>query len=101
MLAYRTKVRTRTFVWGGQGITAVLKSPLILTVRVPEEGETIELGTRKASSAREGELGTLAPGECFSIPLDDISGVFATCKSDTQVDCFVHTATDNSRLNKE
>jgi hypothetical protein len=37
-------------------------------------------------------LGTLQPGECFSIPIENISGVFATCALATDVDCLIQTS---------
>jgi hypothetical protein len=34
-------------------------------------------------------FGTLQPGECVSIPLQNLTGVFATCAFESTVECLI------------
>jgi hypothetical protein len=87
---YEVKVRGTMYLWGSAGITKdiVFEKPLVLHIRNDLFGEMITLGTRKASGVQE-IIGTLQPGECVSLPLHDICGVFASCKQDSTVSCLI------------
>ena len=90
--SYEVRVRGTalpTYLWGSAGITTVLPfaKPLILHVRNNVLGEQITLGTQAGPTTTT--LGTLNPGECISIPLDKISGLFATCTLETTVACLI------------
>ncbi len=63
--------------------------PLVLHIRNDTFGEPITLGTRVASGAST-TLGVIEPGECVSLPLETLSGVFAICALETTVSCFLH-----------
>lgn len=78
-----------TFLWGSAGITKdlVFEKPLVLHIHNDLFGVRISIGTRKAGI--EESLGTLDPGECVSIPLNNISGVFASCEKDSDVCCLI------------
>ena len=78
------------FLWGSAGITTNISfaKPLLLHLRNDRFGEPITIGTRVAAGTQTG-LGTLQPGECISIPLQGVSGVFATCALESTVACVV------------
>jgi hypothetical protein len=78
-----------TFLWGSAGITKdiVFDKPLVLHIHNDLFGEVISLGTQKAGIQEP--LGTLKPGECVSIPLNSISGVFASCEKESAVCCLI------------
>jgi hypothetical protein len=88
--SYEVRVRGTTFLWGSAGITvnATFDKPLLLHIRNNVFGETVTVGTQVAGGAQT-TLGTLQPGECLSIPIQDISGVFATCILESNVDCLI------------
>jgi hypothetical protein len=87
---YEVRVRGTIFLWGSAGITvnATFDKPLLLHVRNNVFGEAVTVGTQVASGAQT-TLGTLQPGECVSIPIQNISGVFATCTLESNVDCVI------------
>jgi hypothetical protein len=91
----RYEIRVRgtihpTYLWGSAGITKDIKfyRPLVLHIRNDAFGEAVTFGTRLASGVQT-NLGTLGPGECVSIPVQDISGVFATCTLESTVGCLL------------
>lgn len=88
---YSIRVRGTKYLWGSSGFSKNLKfkSPLVLHIHNDVSGEVITLGTR-AASGEEMTLGTLQPGECVSIPVEDICGIFATCPLESSVNCLVH-----------
>jgi hypothetical protein len=88
--SYEVKVRGTMHLWGSAGITTdiVFDKPLLLHIHNELFGEEITFGTRKASGTKE-TIGTLQPGECVSIPLNSISGVFATCLQESTVCCLI------------
>jgi hypothetical protein len=92
--SYELRVRATTYLWGSAKISTDLKfdKPLLLHVRNDQFGEDITLGTQAASGAQT-TLGTLAPGQCVSIPMQDISGVFATCTLESTVACLIQEST--------
>jgi hypothetical protein len=91
--SYEVKVRGTMFLWGSAGITvdAAFSKPILLHVRNNVFGEVVTVGTQIASGPQT-ILGTLQPGESYSIPIQNISGVFATCALETSVDCLIHTS---------
>src|SRR4051794_35722901 len=88
---YSTRVRgTPTFLWGSAGLAAdvTFEHPLILHVRNDPFGESITVATQNAAGTKK-TVGTLEPGECVSIPVQTISGVFATCTLESIVECLI------------
>src|SRR2546423_10930129 len=87
--SYEVKVRETMFLWGSAGITKDISfdKPLLLHIHNELFGEVITLGTQKASGTKE-IIGTLKPGEFVSIPLNDLSGLFASCEKDSTVCCL-------------
>jgi hypothetical protein len=78
------------FLWGSGGIAVNISfsKPLLLHVRNDLFGETISIGTQVAAGTQT-PYGNLGPGECVSIPLQDISGVYATCALESTVACLI------------
>lgn len=101
MFEYEVKIRQanqRTYIWGGEGINYELLSQLILIVRVLEKvGETVTLSIqRKVTNPKTIEIGTLQEGETFTIPLNEISGVFMESSFDTIVRCSLCFPSNNT-----
>jgi len=88
--SYELRVRGTMFLWGSAGLKENLSfdKPLLLHVRNDVFGEVIKLGTQVASGTQT-PLGSLQPGECVSIPLQGISGVYASCELESKVACLV------------
>lgn len=89
---YDVRIRggAKTYLWGSEGITAniTFPIPLLLHIRNDPFGEIITFGTETASGT-ETILGTLRPGQCVSISIQDISGVFAKCAIETTAKCLI------------
>lgn len=88
--SYEIKVRGTMHLWGSAGITKniIFEKPLLLHIHNDLFGEIITFGTHDASGTQE-TIGTLQPGEFVSIPLNDISGVFASCEQESTVCCLI------------
>jgi hypothetical protein len=88
--SYEVKVRATKYLWGSSGIMRDLtfSKPLILHVNNDTFGEVITIGTQVSSGAKS-TVGTLEAGECVSISVQDISGVFATCAQESTVRCLI------------
>jgi hypothetical protein len=88
--SYEIKVRGTMYLWGSAGITKNIQfvKPITLHIRNDLFGEVLSFGTRVAAGTQT-TIGTLQPGECVSIPLQDISGVFATCALESNVGCMI------------
>jgi hypothetical protein len=89
--AYTVKVRGLRFLWGSAGLTQNLKfeKAFILHIANDLAGEPVTIGTRVAAGTKT-ELGTIKPGECLSVPVNDISGVYAECTLDSVVHCLIY-----------
>jgi hypothetical protein len=92
-LEYAVRVRgtaTPTFLWGSAGITGdiTFAAPLILHIGNDRYGQQITLGTQAAGGAQTAK-GTLQPGEVVSLPVQDITGVYATCAAESIVRCVI------------
>jgi hypothetical protein len=95
--AYEVRVRGTTtspmYLWGSAGISEniTFDKPIILHIRNDLHGEVITFGTQTTSGAQKTQqtIGTLQPGECMSIALQGISGVFATCELESTVCCLI------------
>ncbi|HEY1556126.1 MAG TPA: hypothetical protein VGF94_14910 [Kofleriaceae bacterium] len=87
---YQVRVRETMYLWGSAGVLQDLSfaTPLTLHVYNSVVGEPITIGTRVASGTPN-VLGTLRPGECLSIPIQGMSGVFATCSLESLVLCHI------------
>jgi|SRR5271165_1619069 len=95
--SYEVRVRGTldhpTYLWGSAGITTDIgfDKALVLHLRNDVFGAEITFGTQKASGAKtKTTIGTLQPGECASLQIDNISGVFATCELESVVACVIN-----------
>jgi hypothetical protein len=91
--SYEIRVRGTMYLWGSAGVSKNLKfdKPLLLHIRNDVFGEVVTVGTQVASGTQT-TLGTLQPGECVSIPVQDISGVFASCTLESVVGCVIRNS---------
>jgi|HubBroStandDraft_6_1064221.scaffolds.fasta_scaffold28274_3 hypothetical protein len=78
------------YLWGSAGIRHDLSfdKPLILHVHNDLFGGNVTVGTQVASGTKT-TLGILQPGESLSIPVQSMSGVFATCALELTVSCLI------------
>jgi hypothetical protein len=92
-MEYKTRVRGTIYLWGSAGILGdtTFPSPPLLHVHNDMLGEPIILGTETSGSVQT-TIGTLQPGELFSIPIQGITGVFATCALETNVSCYIKSS---------
>ncbi len=91
--SYEVRVRgtkVPTYLWGSAGVKTNIPfaKPILLHIHNDVFGEAITFGTQVASGTQT-TIGTLGPGECVSIPVKDMSGVFATCEHETDVCCLI------------
>jgi hypothetical protein len=88
--SYEVRVRGTMFLWGSAGLTQniTFNRPILLHIRNDLFGEAMTFGTQVADGTRT-TIGTLQRGEYVSIPLQDISGVFATCALESNVCCLI------------
>jgi hypothetical protein len=88
--SYEIKVRGTMYLWGSAGITQniTFSRQVLLHIRNDLFGEAITFGTQ-VSDGTQTTIGTLQPGECVSVPLQEISGVFATCELESNVCCLI------------
>jgi hypothetical protein len=93
-LEYKVRVRGAVapfvFLWGSNGITknSAFQTPLVLHIRNDVFGAEISVGTQVAGG-NQTVLGKLEPGETFSIQIQDIVGVFASCELESTVHCVI------------
>lgn len=88
MFQYVVRVRDKVYIWGGADLSMSLAAPLILVINNDRLGDQVAL----ASEANQGAptpLGTLRPGECWTLPLNGLRGVTASCASDTTLVCAI------------
>jgi hypothetical protein len=99
--SYVVRVRgtptTPTYLWGSGGVTVTppttFDKPLVLHIRNNVFGQSVTFGTQAGGASGPFlAIGTLQPGECYSIPIQSISGVYATCAGETNVDCLINHA---------
>jgi hypothetical protein len=99
MNTYRVKVRRRTYLWGGEGVLTTFNSSssLFIHFRVDETGEEVRFGVLQQQGRSLREMGTLKPGEGFTIGLNGIVGVYASLDDpkDTYVDCTIISSNQN------
>lgn len=97
---FQVRVRTRTFLWGGEGVTRNLEDPLtpdiFLSFRSDRNGDTITYVQQmigQDSKVYSLNTGQLAPGESFTLKLNASSGVYVEIPPNgisTVVNCSIH-----------
>ena len=90
-LEYKVRVRGSVYLWGSAGVTTNANYPQapILHIRNDKFGEVISFGTQVDGGGIQTAIGALQPGESYSIPIQGITGVFATCASESTVYCVI------------
>ena len=90
--AYCVRISGTVYVWGSASITADLTfdKPVLLHLRNALYGSPVTLGTRNAAGTTQ-SLGSIEPGEAVTIPIQTISGVFASCAlgTDSILGCLI------------
>lgn len=89
MYTYSVKVRTKTYLWGSSGVAADLSIPLLLVIHNDLWGDPVSLGSD--DGVGQSNLGTLQPGECWTVPLFGLRGVHASCEADSTLICMIST----------
>jgi hypothetical protein len=91
--SYEIRVRGIMYLWGSAGIrkNVAFDKPLILHVRNDVFGAPITIGTQ-AETGIKTDFGTLQPGECVSIPVQNITGVYADCDQESAIACLIKGA---------
>jgi hypothetical protein len=91
--AYDVRINGTVFIWGSASLTTDLTfdKPLLLHIRNDLYGVPVALGTQNAAGTVL-NLGSIGPGEGVTIPVQTISGVFATCAAgtDTILGCLIN-----------
>jgi hypothetical protein len=91
-VSYQVKVRAQTFLWGSEGITSDFSftRPLMLHIRNYLFGSYVTIGSRVAAGTVT-SFGSIGPGECLSISLQNLAGVVASCEAGTEsfVGCII------------
>ncbi len=88
MFQYLVRIRGTAYVWGSNDLGVALSLPLVLVVNNDAFGDIVEI----ASESPQGTptlLGTLHPGQCWTLVLTGLSGVTATCSTDTTLACAI------------
>jgi hypothetical protein len=88
MYNYIVRVRGTTYVWGSGTLTVALAWPLLLVINNDLLGDPIDLGSDTTGPGPT-SYGTLQPGECWTLPLQGLRGVFASCTTDTTLACSI------------
>ena len=94
--SYEVRVRTAssanpalpTFLWGSAGMPDTsFDKPLVLHIRNETFGDVITLGTQVNGTRTK--YGTLQAGECVSLQLQAMAGVYAICPTESVVACVI------------
>ena len=88
MYNYIVRVRGRVYAWGSSDLKIGLKLPLILVINNDSFGDTVEVVTEK-NTGSPFTLGTIQPGQCWTIPLEGLRGVTVSCATDTTLACSI------------
>lgn len=88
MFQYVVRVRERVYIWGSVDLSAVLAEPLVLVINNDRHGDQVTLASETVQGPPK-PLGTLRPGECWTLSLSGLRGVTATCASDTTLACAI------------
>lgn len=89
--AYSVKVRGLRYLWGSAGLTqdVTFQKTFILHIANDQAGQPVTVGTSVAAGTKT-DLGTIQPGECLSVSVNNISGVYAEATIDSVVHCLIY-----------
>jgi hypothetical protein len=90
---YWVRVRGTVYLWGSGGVAqdVTFPNPLLLHISNDTFGEPVTLGTETAGGVHT-TLGTIQAGEHFTIPIQGLSGVVATCSPHSTMTCSLRRA---------
>ena len=88
MFQYIVRVRGTAYVWGSDDLAVALSVPLVLVVNNDSFGDIVEI-TSVSPQGAPTPLGTLHPGQCWTLVLTGLTGVTATCATDTTLACAI------------
>jgi hypothetical protein len=88
MFQYIVRVRGKVYVWGSNDLDVALSLPLFLVVNNNAFGDAVEIASEHLTGAPK-VLGTLQPGECWTLVLTGLRGVTASCDTDTALACAI------------
>ncbi len=90
---YGVRVRGTVYLWGSGGVTqdVTFPNPVLLHISNDTFGEPVTLSTETTGGAHT-TIGTLQAGEHFTIPIQGLSGVVATCSPHSTVMCSLRRA---------
>ncbi|HET8522005.1 MAG TPA: hypothetical protein VFL82_02155 [Thermomicrobiales bacterium] len=88
---YSVKVRGLKYLWGSAGLSMDVKFEKALVLHIANDlaGEPVKIGSQVASGTKT-EFGTIQPGERISVSVNDLSGIYADCSSETLVHCLIY-----------
>jgi hypothetical protein len=75
-------------MWGSDGLGVNLAWPLLLVINNDGLGDPVALGSEAAGAGGQ-SFGSLDPGQCWTVPLQGLRAVFATCETDTTLSCSI------------
>ena len=87
MYQYPVRVRGKIYVWGSADLNEPLGLQLILVINNNPYGDAAKIATETPSGTSP--IGTLQPGECWTLPLHGLKGVTASCDTDTTLSCAI------------
>ena len=87
---YSVKVRGLKYLWGSAGLTrdVIFEKAFILHIANDLSGEPVMIGMQVAAGTKT-EFGTIQPGECISLSVNHISGIYADCNSESLIHCMM------------
>lgn len=88
MFHYIVRVRGTAYVWGSNDLEVALSAALVLVVNNDALGDAIEIVSESPQGAPT-LVGTLQPGQCWTLVLTGLRGVTATCATDTTLACAI------------
>jgi len=91
MFQYVVRVREKVYIWGSADFSAALTETLFLHINNDRLGDQVTVASESGPGAPT-PLGTLRPGECWTLSLNGLRGVTATCASDTTLACAVDSS---------
>ncbi|OMH34852.1 hypothetical protein [Tersicoccus sp. Bi-70] len=88
--AWTVKVRGRRYVWGSAGMTTDVDFATAPLLHLANDGagEPVTIGTRTAAGATT-DLGTIQAGECLTLPVNHLAGVYAESAVDSLLHCVL------------
>ena len=88
MFQYIVRVRGTAYVWGSSDLDVALSMPLVLVMNNDAFGDVVEIAS-ESPVGTPAVLGTLQPGQCWTLVLTGLRGVTATCETDTTLACAI------------